>query len=77
MSSLLGGGLIMALANYFAFDRHDRWKKYAAEFKQYSKQELLIGRLLVALFVVLSFAALCMAIVRYQSVHAIRQPLNH
>jgi hypothetical protein len=55
---LIGGaGVMIPLLLYYAFDRNDRWKIYADQFRQYSPTKLLIGRVLVGVVVVSAFVA--------------------
>lgn len=35
--------------SYYAFNYHNRWKHYAAQFSEYTRKQLVIGRILVVL----------------------------
>ncbi len=51
-------GLAITIINYYALLHHDRWKKYAEEFKKHSKRKSIIISWLVFLFVLLILSSL-------------------
>lgn len=59
--------IALPFSSYYIFGYKDRWKEYAREFRRYSKKQLLVGRIAVAVLFLVMFAALSASL--YQAQH--------